>query len=68
MNFFKNKIVKLVAWVLLILSAVVLTIGGVKQAEFTSVITAVIGIVTAVSALVILIGNLINKKEDVKKS
>jgi succinate-acetate transporter protein len=67
MNFFKNKIVKLVAWVLLILSAVVLTIGGVKQAEFTSVITAVIGIVTAVSALVILIGNLINKKEDVKK-
>lgn len=68
MNFFKNKIVKLVAWVLLILSAVVLTIGGVKQAEFTSVITAVIGIVTAVSALVILIGNLINKKEDIKKS
>lgn len=64
MKFFNNPVVKTIAWILLVLSTVILIIGGVTQAEFVSVIAAVIGIVAAVSELVILIGNLIKKKAE----
>lgn len=64
MSFFNNVAVKVIAWILLVLSTVVLIIGGVSQAEFVSVIAAVVGIVAAVSELIILIGNLVKKKSE----
>ena len=66
MDFFKNKAVKIIAWIALIVSTVILVIGGVTQAEFVSVIAAVIGIVSAVAELIILIGSLISKASNSK--
>lgn len=62
MDFFKNKTVKIIAWILLLISTTVLIIGGVTQAEVTSVISAAVAIIAAVAELVILIGNLIAGK------
>ena len=59
--FFQNTIVKIAAWVLLILAAVVLIIGGVTAEGLTSGIVLVVGIVDAVSALVIYISGKIKE-------
>jgi len=52
MDFFKKKIVKLVAWVLLACCSVVLIMGGANVEQISGGVVLVAGIVTAVSALV----------------
>lgn len=61
--FFDNKIVKIVCWVILALVSVILIIGGVGVAEISTGVELVSGVITAVSALIIFISNLVNKKK-----
>lgn len=62
-DFFNKTVVKIISWVLWIISTIVLILGGVSAEGFSSVITAIFGIVAGISALVVLIGSLIKKKE-----
>ena len=59
--FFSNKIVKIVAWILLCVCAVVLIIGGATTEALSSGVALTAGIVTAVSALVAFISGMIKK-------
>lgn len=67
MSFFKNKIVKIVAWILWAVSTVVLLIGGCTQEALSGALVAVAGAVGGVSAVVILIASLIKGKEEKKE-
>ena len=60
--FFQNKIVKLVAWIVLALDVVVLIIGGATSAEIGSGVELVAGIVSAVALLVVFIASKIKKE------
>lgn len=62
-SFFQNKIVKIIAWVLLCLSSVILIIGGATVESVSAGITLTAGIVTAVSGLVMFIASMIKDKE-----
>ena len=61
--FFDNKIVKIVCWVILALVSVILIIGGAGVAEISTGVELVGGVITALSALIIFISNLVNKKK-----
>ncbi len=52
MDFFKNKAVKVTAWVLLVASSAVLIIGGATAEVVNSGVVLTAGIVTEVSALI----------------
>lgn len=52
MEFFKNKIVKIIAWVLLAICCAVLIIGGTTTETIASGVVMTAAIVSAVSALV----------------
>jgi hypothetical protein len=60
--FFNNKIVKIVAWVVLALDVVVLILGGATSAEIGSGVELVAGIVSAVALLVVFIASKIKKE------
>jgi len=60
--FFNNKIVKIVAWVVLALDVVVLILGGATSAEIGSGVELVAGIVAAIAALVAFIASKIKKE------
>ena len=60
--FFQNKIVKLVAWIVLALDVVVLIIGGATSAEIGSGVELVAGIVAAIATLVAFIASKIKKE------
>lgn len=62
-DFFNNITVKIIAWVLWLISTVVLILGGVSAEGISSVLTATVGIIAGISALIVLIGSLIKKKE-----
>lgn len=53
--FFQNKWTQLVAWILLVLSTIVLIIGGITAETISSGVALVSGIVLAVTELVIFI-------------
>lgn len=59
--FFDNTVVKIVAWVLIALSSVVLILGGVSVVDIGKGVELVGGIVTAVGALIIFISGKVNK-------
>lgn len=59
--FFENTIVKIVAWVLIAVSSVVLILGGVSVVDIGKGVELVGGIVTAVGALIIFISGKVNK-------
>lgn len=61
MNILKNKIALYVAWGILILDIAFLTIAGFTQEEISGVLAATVGIVGAVSGLVILIIKLVER-------
>lgn len=63
MEFFKKTWVKIVAWILWVFATVVLVMGGISAEGLSSVLTAVLGIVSAIAALITLISSLIKKKE-----
>lgn len=60
--FFNNKIVKVVAWVILALDVVVLILGGASVAEIGKGVELVAGIVSAVALLVVFIASKIKKE------
>lgn len=62
-NFFTNFWTQLIAWIALIMAAVVLIIGGVTGAEFNNAIEIVIGIVSAIGALITFISVEIKKHQ-----
>ena len=59
--FLNNKIVKIVAWIILALDVVVLILGGASVAEIGKGVELVAGIVSAVALLVAFIASLVNK-------
>ena len=59
--FFNNKIVKIVAWVILALDVVLLILGGASVAEIGKGVELVAGIVSAVALLIAFIASLVNK-------
>lgn len=63
MDFFKKKIVQIIAWVVWIAATVILTLGGVSAEGLSSVLVAVLGVISAIAAVITLIGSLIKKKE-----
>ena len=60
--FFNNTIVKVVAWIVITLASVVLILGGAGVADISGAVELVGGVITAVSALIIFISNMIHKK------
>ncbi len=59
--FFNNKIVKIVAWVVLALDVVLLILGGASVAEIGKGVELVAGIISAVALFVAFIASLVNK-------
>ena len=60
--FINNKIVRVVAWVILALDVVVLILGGASVAEIGKGVELVAGIVSAVALLVVFIASKIKKE------
>lgn len=60
--FFNNKIVRIVEFVLLALSAAGLILGGVTSADVSSVVTLTEGVIVAVATLAAFISNLVKGK------
>lgn len=60
--FFNNTIVKVVAWIVIALASIVLILGGAGVADISGAVELVGGVITAVSALIIFISNMIHKK------
>ena len=61
--FFNNKIVKIVAWVVLALDVVLLILGGASVAEIGKGVELVAGIISAVALFIAFIASKIGKKE-----
>jgi len=59
--FINNKIVKIVAWVILALDVVLLILGGTSVAEIGKGVELVAGIISAVALFVAFIASLVNK-------
>ena len=62
-EFFSKVWVQVVAWICLILSAIVLIIGGVTGTEINNAIEILIGIISAIGALIAFIGTMIKKHQ-----
>ena len=60
--FFNNTIVKVVAWVLLVIVSVVLILGGISVADISKGVELVAGIVAAIATLVAFIASKIKKE------
>lgn len=60
--FFQNKVVKVIAWVVLALDVIALIIGGATQVEITDAVGLVAGIVGAFALLIVFIAERVSKK------
>ena len=60
--FFNNKIVKAVSWVVMLIAAAILVIGGVTEGDINSTIKLVVGILGLLGELIIFIANRIKKE------
>lgn len=63
MDFFKNKLTKIVAWVVLAVDTVVLIIGGTTVEELSKGVVLTSAIVAAVAALVAFITERVKEKK-----
>lgn len=61
--FLNNIVVQIVAWVLLVLSSLVLILAGVSADAIAKIPLMVVGIVDAVAILIVAIKNLLRKKD-----
>ena len=59
--FFQNKIVQIVSWVMIVVGATSLIIGGITAEAISSGVALTAGIITAVGALVVFITKQLNK-------
>jgi hypothetical protein len=60
--FFQNKIVKAVSWVVMLIAAAILVIGGVTEGDINSSIKLVVGILGLLGELIIFIAGKIKKE------
>ena len=60
--FFENKVVKAVSWVVMLIAAAILVIGGVTEGDINSTIKLVVGILGLLGELIIFIANKIGNK------
>ena len=65
--FFSNKIVQIVAWILLAVSSLVLILGGVSAGDIAKVPTFVVGIVEAIALFIVFIKKTLQAKDADKK-
>ena len=65
-TFFSNKVTRITCVILCCLSAAGLIIGGFTLDDLNGIVAGIGGIITAISALIIFIGSLINKKKEIK--
>ena len=65
--FFNNKVVQIVAWVLLAISTLVLILGGVSAGDIDKVPTFIVGIVDAVALFIVFIKKMLQAKDTDKK-
>ncbi len=65
--FFNNKVVQIVAWILLAISTLVLILGGVSAGDIAKVPTFIVGIVEAVALFIIFIKKMLQAKGTDKK-
>lgn len=63
MNFFKQKWVKIVGFVLIIAGAAILILGGITKEEISNTVALVDGIIIAVGLLITAVVSYINGKE-----
>lgn len=64
--FFNNKVVQIVAWILLAISTLVLILGGVSAGDIAKVPTFVVGIVEAVALFIVFIKKMLQANTDKK--
>lgn len=67
MDFFKKTWVEIVAFVMLIISVVMLALGGFTKVELTPVLEGVFAVLDCVSLLIIAIKKLLQKKDSTNK-
>jgi hypothetical protein len=60
--FFQNKIVKAVSWIVMLIAAAILVIGGVTEGDINSTIKLVVGILGLLGELIIFIAGKIKKE------
>ena len=60
--FFQNKVVKAVSWVVMLVAAAILIIGGVTEGDINNSIKLVVGILGLLGELIIFIANKIGNK------
>jgi len=65
--FLNNIVVQIVAWVMLVLSSLVLILAGVSADAIAKIPLMVVGIVDAVAILIVAIKNLLRKKDTATK-
>lgn len=65
--FFNNKVVQVIAWILLAISTLVLILGGVSAGDIAKVPTFIVGIVEAVALFILFIKGLLQAKDTDKK-
>lgn len=65
--FLNSIVVQIVAWVLLVLSSLVLILAGVSADAIAKIPLMVVGIVDAVAILIVAIKNLLRKKDTATK-
>ena len=65
--FFNNKVVQIVAWILLAISSLVLILGGVSVGDIAKVPTFVVGNVEAVALFIVFIKKMLQAKDINKK-
>lgn len=65
--FFSNKIVQIVAWILLAVSSLVLILGGVSAGDIAKVPTFIVGIVEAVALFIVFIKKMLQAKDTDKR-
>ena len=60
--FFQNKVVKAVSWVVMLVAAAILIIGGVTEGDINSTIKLVVGILGLLGELIVFISGKIKKE------
>ena len=65
--FFNNKVVQIVAWILLAISTLVLILGGVSAGAIAKVAKFIVGIVDAVALVIVFIKKMLQAKGTDKK-
>lgn len=67
MDFFKKTWVEIVAFIMLIISIVILALGGFTKVEVAPIVEAIFAVLDCISLLIIAIKKLLQKKDTANK-